>query len=313
MVLPTTAHRMPCSDYLLVLSLLLLALLHPHPARGAAPVRPEEWWEGRPRPYFAHSPANLTVISGQTAFLPCRVHMLGDRSVMWMRGRDLHILTVGKVTYSADERFQILHSQETDDWTLQIQYTQPRDAGAYKCQVNSDPKIVRNVYLTVTDKRFLDGQLYKMPTTVKEQGEFGTHIVGGGTRFLQAGSSLALECVVTHTRGPPPAVFWYRDNDVLDYDSPRGGISLEVQKAGQQTTSRLLMSSVRESDSGNYTCVPVNAPTAAVTVHVSTDDDLRAAVHQGDLSGARRVLPGGSARVPFLLVTLGWLLALRPT
>lgn len=59
-------------------------------------------------------------------------------------------------------------------------------------------------------------------------GEFGTHIVGGGTRYLQAGSSLALECVVTHTREPPSAVFWYRDNSVLDYDSPRGGISLQV-------------------------------------------------------------------------------------
>ncbi|KAK8400511.1 hypothetical protein O3P69_003285 [Scylla paramamosain] len=151
---------------------------------------------------------------------------------MWMRGRDLHILTVGKVTYSADERFQIMHSHETDDWTLQIQYTQPRDAGAYKCQVNSDPKIVRNVYLTVTDKRFLDGQLYKMPPSTREQGEYGTHIVGGGTRFLQAGSSLALECVVTHTRAPPSAVLWYRDNNLLDYDSPRGGISLQVEKAG---------------------------------------------------------------------------------
>lgn len=52
--------------------------------------------------------------------------------------------------------------------------------------------------------------------------------MGGGTRFLQAGSSLALECVVTHTHGPPPAVFWYRDSEVVDYDSPRGGISLEV-------------------------------------------------------------------------------------
>lgn len=59
-------------------------------------------------------------------------------------------------------------------------------------------------------------------------GEFGTHIVGGGIRYLQAGSSLALECVVTHTRAPPSAVFWYRDNNVLDYDSPRGGISLQV-------------------------------------------------------------------------------------
>nr|XP_045613078.1 zwei Ig domain protein zig-8-like [Procambarus clarkii] len=154
--------------------------------------------------------------------------MLGDRSVTWMRGRDLHILTVGLVTYSADERFQVLHTQETDDWTLQVQYSQPRDSGTYKCQVNSDPKIVRNVFLTVTDKRYLDGQLYRMPATSNKEGEYGTHIVGGGARFLQAGSSLSLECIVTHTRAPPTAVLWYHGNRVLDYDSPRGGISLQV-------------------------------------------------------------------------------------
>ncbi|XP_069169206.1 peroxidasin homolog [Procambarus clarkii] len=250
--------------------LLLLALAEgPHSVAGAEPEPTEGWWLGRPHPYFADSPTNFTVISGQTAYLPCRVHMLGDRSVTWMRGRDLHILTVGLVTYSADERFQVLHTQETDDWTLQVQYSQPRDSGTYKCQVNSDPKIVRNVFLTVTDKRYLDGQLYRMPATSNKEGEYGTHIVGGGARFLQAGSSLSLECIVTHTRAPPTAVLWYHGNRVLDYDSPRGGISLQVEKSGEQTTSRLLLSSVKESDSGNYTCVPVNAPTASVSVHVN--------------------------------------------
>ncbi|KAK8387948.1 hypothetical protein O3P69_020092 [Scylla paramamosain] len=110
----------------------------------------EQWWEARPRPYFSDTPTNLTVISGQTAFLHCRVHMLGERSVTWMRARDLHILTVGFITYTADDRFQVLHSPHTDDWTLQVRSSQPRDAGTYTCQVNSDPKIVRNVYLSVT-------------------------------------------------------------------------------------------------------------------------------------------------------------------
>ncbi|XP_045135074.1 uncharacterized protein LOC123518359 [Portunus trituberculatus] len=152
-----------------------------------------------------------------------------------------------------------------------------------------------------------------MPPSTREQGEYGTHIVGGGTRFLQAGSSLALECVVTHTRAPPSAVLWYRDNNLLDYDSPRGGISLQVEKAGQQTTSRLLLSSVRETDSGNYTCVPVSvpvsAPTASVTVHVSTEDELRAAVQQGGLNGARCSLSGLDLRAIFLLVAVAWLAA----
>ncbi|XP_071544020.1 kin of IRRE-like protein 1 [Panulirus ornatus] len=290
-----------------VLRHLLLLMGLPFALASASSEQREGWWLGRPRPYFAESPTNLTIISGQTAYLPCRVHMLGDRSVTWMRGRDLHILTVGLVTYSADERFQVLHTQETDDWTLQVQYSQPRDSGTYKCQVNSDPKIVRNVFLSVTDKRFLDGQLYKMPATTGEDGEYGTHIVGGEARFLQAGSSLSLECVVTHTRAPPTAVLWYHDHSVLDYDSPRGGISLQVEKSGEQTTSRLLLSSVRESDSGNYTCLPVNAPTASVSVHVNSADELRAAVHQGGISLAahRQVGVGGAALPPVAAAIVG--------
>ncbi|XP_047489136.1 uncharacterized protein LOC125039340 [Penaeus chinensis] len=85
--------------------LLWLCLLRN--AVGDEAATTEGWWLGRPQPYFADSPTNLTIISGQTAYLPCRVHMLGDRSVTWMRGRDLHILTVGLITYSADERFQV--------------------------------------------------------------------------------------------------------------------------------------------------------------------------------------------------------------
>ncbi|XP_042235871.1 zwei Ig domain protein zig-8-like [Homarus americanus] len=276
---------------------VLLALVLP--SFGTTP-RTQGWWVGRPQPYFAGLPTNLTLISGQTAYLTCRVHMLGDRSVTWMRVRDLHILTVGRKTYTADDRFQVLHSAKTDDWTLQLQYTQPRDAGAYKCQVNSDPKIVRNVYLTVTDKRVLDGQLYRMPPTNKENGEYGTYILGGKERFLQAGSSLSLVCVVTHTKKPPTALLWYHDQHVLDYDSPRGGISLQVEKTGEQTTSRLLLSSVTTSDSGNYTCLPVNAPTASVSVHVNSDE-LRAAVQQEDfiLSSSSHLHDS-----PFLLLLL---------
>ncbi|KAK3854824.1 hypothetical protein Pcinc_038716 [Petrolisthes cinctipes] len=50
---------------------------------GGGGVRGEgRWQETPPRPYFASlTPANLSIISGQTGYLPCRVHMLGDRSV----------------------------------------------------------------------------------------------------------------------------------------------------------------------------------------------------------------------------------------
>lgn len=53
------------------------------------------------------------------------------------------------VTYTSDARFTVVGNPETDDWNLRIDYVQPRDAGIYECQVNTEPKIYRAVALKV--------------------------------------------------------------------------------------------------------------------------------------------------------------------
>lgn len=60
----------------------------------------------------------------------------------------------------------------------------------------------------------------------------------------------------------------YHGNSVVDFDSPRGGISLETEKTEGGTTSKLLVTKAALTDSGNYTCVPNNAHPASVSVHV---------------------------------------------
>ncbi|KAG8212764.1 hypothetical protein J437_LFUL019722 [Ladona fulva] len=55
-------------------------------------------------------------------------------TVSWVRRRDWHILTSGLFTYTNDERFQVIHAEGSDDWTLQIKYVQKRDNGTYECQ-----------------------------------------------------------------------------------------------------------------------------------------------------------------------------------
>ena len=64
---------------------------------------------------------------------------------------------------------------------------------------------------------------------VSVTGTFTTIIVGKAQRFLQAGSPLSLDCIITHTKAGPPAVLWYMNNNLLDYDSPRGGIAIQVE------------------------------------------------------------------------------------
>lgn len=55
--------------------------------------------------------------------------------ISWIRRRDFHVLTSSTFTYTNDERFQVLHPEGSDDWTLQIKYVQDRDNGTYECQV----------------------------------------------------------------------------------------------------------------------------------------------------------------------------------
>lgn len=60
----------------------------------------------------------------------------------------------------------------------------------------------------------------------------------------------------------------YHGQQVVDFDSARGGISLETEKTESGTTSRLLLTRAQLRDSGNYTCVPTAAVSASVQVHV---------------------------------------------
>lgn len=56
--------------------------------------------------------------------------------ISWMRKRDLHILTSNNFLYTGDQRFSVIHPQDSDEWNLKIEYAQPKDAGTYECQVS---------------------------------------------------------------------------------------------------------------------------------------------------------------------------------
>lgn len=78
----------------------------------------------------------------------------------WIRVRDNHILTVDRLTFIADDRYQAFYVDSTGLWTLQIKYVQARDAGLYECQVGTEPKVSARAHLHVVgglDKR--DGSL----------------------------------------------------------------------------------------------------------------------------------------------------------
>uniref|UniRef100_A0AAR5QKC1 Ig-like domain-containing protein n=3 Tax=Dendroctonus ponderosae TaxID=77166 RepID=A0AAR5QKC1_DENPD len=206
--------------------------------------------ESKPqKPYFDDiGSKNVTAVVGQSALLNCRVKHPGDRTVSWMRKRDLHILTSGIHTYTGDGRFSVRHPEHSDDWDLRIEYVQKRDAGVYECQVNTEPKISLPIMLNVDDAQ--------------------ASIVGSPEIHVMKGSTIAITCTVNVYSTPPSSVHWYHGKSVVDFDSPRGGISLETEKTEAGTTSKLLITKALLSDSGNYTCMPSNATPASAAVHV---------------------------------------------
>ncbi|KAF7274426.1 hypothetical protein GWI33_012917 [Rhynchophorus ferrugineus] len=88
------------------------------------------------------------------------------------------------------------------------------------------------------------------------------------------GSTINLTCVVQYAPEPPPAMSWAHNSQTINFDSPRGGISLVTEK-GFTTTSRLLIQKAVQKDSGLYTCSPSNANSATVRVHILNGKSLR--------------------------------------
>ncbi|OQR78088.1 hypothetical protein BIW11_02793 [Tropilaelaps mercedesae] len=125
------------------------------------------------------TPANITAQLGSTAYLHCVVHNRAQKTVTWLRRSDYHILTVGLLTYTSDERFSSsareLQSgdaltfplmskgspiaattdisewdrtergpdrERTEDWMLQIRGVAKADGGDYECQINTRHPLV---------------------------------------------------------------------------------------------------------------------------------------------------------------------------
>jgi len=257
------------------------------------------WSEG---PNFdTDLPQDVTGVVGQTAYLSCRVFDRENKTISWIRHSDLHILTVGRYTYTADLRYQSIYNSATDEWILQIRYLKVEDKGMYECQVSSQPVRSFFVRLNVVDILPIENSgrslLEDQPNGAR------TRILSGKEVHVEQGSTLNLTCVVHNAKTKPHYLLWFFKNQTIDYTSPRGGISVvnseqnpeeggleggrngvsdrgsdggtevvsdkRVESPGY--TSTLLIHKVGPGDIGNYSCQPSNSAPASVMVYVVKD------------------------------------------
>ncbi|XP_039500737.1 uncharacterized protein LOC120457308 isoform X3 [Drosophila santomea] len=134
-----------------------------------------------------------------------------------------------------------------------------------------------------------------------------TDIIGGPELHINRGSTINLTCIVKFAPEPPPTVIWSHNREIINFDSPRGGISLVTEK-GVLTTSRLLVQKAITQDSGLYTCTPSNANPTSVRVHI-VDGEHPAAMHTGNNGNSTATQP--PVLLPLVLLTCGTLMLLQ--
>ena len=54
----------------------------------------------------------------------------------------------------------------------------------------------------------------------------------------------------------------------IGFDSPRGGVSVVIEKGIDKTNSHLLIQRATSKDSGTYRCSPTNTVQAKIKIHV---------------------------------------------
>ncbi|XP_058117842.1 uncharacterized protein LOC131289210 [Anopheles ziemanni] len=222
-----------------------------------------------PYPFFddANMAANVTTQLGNDVYLHCRVNDLRERTVSWVRrkGDEIHLITVGRQTYSSDSRYS-LQFQPPNNWQLLIQYSNERDEGHYECRISSYPPLVYLVYLIVVVPRV---------EIIDERGQATLD------KFYKAGSTIELKCIISRVPQPTSYVTWKHGMRMLNYDTSRGGISVKTDLLPGGAMSRLYIANANRYDTGNYTCALADIAQATVSVHVLNGENPAAMQHGG--------------------------------
>merc|ERR1711887_363605 len=145
---------------------------------------PEAWdWQHEPSSYPVFKPVypnikieqpqflkinrNISVVVGETAFLPCRVKNLDTYTVSWIRAEDVSVLSVGHLAFSSDKRISVVQVPRprlsASVWNLSIESATLEDDGMYECQVNTEPKINYKVPESDRPSNIPSGRLSLLP------------------------------------------------------------------------------------------------------------------------------------------------------
>ncbi|XP_050069163.1 uncharacterized protein LOC126557431 [Anopheles maculipalpis] len=221
------------------------------------PYYKSTYYNTRYGPHFeTDNVTNITVQNGDTLFLSCRISLLQDKTVSWVRRKSgdtaLQLLTVGKQTYSGDSRYQI-EFQYPNNWRLKISRANKNDEGVYECQISTHPPkvIIYYLYVNAPEVSIVD--------------EEGAPLYD---KYYEVGSTIKLMCKIRHISMLRSVVYWIHNENILNHDITRGGISVKTNLTSIGANSTLFVAKVNRQDSGSYTCSIGPNQHYSISVHV---------------------------------------------
>ncbi|XP_031621554.1 uncharacterized protein LOC116339674 [Contarinia nasturtii] len=192
--------------------------------------------------HVAEKVANVSAQLGSTAYLNCRIRLLQDKTVTWLKREQnnshIQLLTIGVHTYTYDKRFSV-EFEHPYNWRLRIADTNKSDEGLYECQISTHPP------------RAFRTQFHVKAPEVIIVDEFEQSIVD---KYYEVDSTIELMCIVRHVSMLSSTVNWLHGNKLLNSDMTRGGISVKTDLMENGANSTLFIAKVRKTDTGNYTC-----------------------------------------------------------
>jgi len=268
------------------------------PGMGGLKSSSQKWWHGWEdlgEPQLGAEVVNVTAIPGQTVTLPCRVTNLNDKTVSWIRSRDLTVLAVDRITVSTDSRIAVLHQEESNDWQLEIRGVTPEDAGGYDCQVNTHPKISTKVNLILLTGQEM-ASIHDIPVSdtgipseysglsMASDGSVQVRILGARRQEIGVDETLQVVCEATgkdigtlhaQTRPPNhPLILWTVDDVPVTASYPPHKVEVKESWAQYSVESIVSVRYVQLDDGGTFAChVPLEKYDKVTVNVVETDGD----------------------------------------
>ncbi|KAL7732675.1 hypothetical protein ACLKA6_013594 [Drosophila palustris] len=215
-------------------------------------------------------PTNMTVQAGSSIHLNCRISLLQDKTVSWVRRNAqneenaLDLLTVGLHAYTGDKRYK-MEFQYPNNWRLKIINVKKDDEATYECQISTHPPRVIQINLHVNAPKVMIVDEYGDPLQEK---------------YYEIDSTLQLSCVVRNVAMSSSVVFWKHSENVLNYDVTRGGVSVKTELMEDGANSTLSIAKIHKADSGNYTCSISEFQNFTIVVHILNGESF-AELHHG--------------------------------